>query len=229
MNHSTTLQPIEKKALYIKISDAIYGYIVTNHLQPGDKLPSERDMASLLQTSRNSLREGLHILESRGLIEIKPGSGTYVKNPYASDGIMVMKIQGCSKEELFELQAILDQEIVKSALQNASDIQKKDLLQCARELLELSESHQYSHTLDKSFHTKLYELAKNKAICQIIDSIREYRFVMQEDITNHDSSIWLPTVIDHLLLAQALMDNDEQAACSAMKRISDFGYHILTD
>ena len=45
-----SMKPIEKKSLYLKISDAIYRYIQMNNLQPGDKLPSERDMSAMLQT-----------------------------------------------------------------------------------------------------------------------------------------------------------------------------------
>ena len=56
----------------MKISDSIYSYIKINELQPGDKLPSERDMAAMLKTSRNSVREALRILEDRGLIYVKP-------------------------------------------------------------------------------------------------------------------------------------------------------------
>ena len=41
-----SMKPIEKKSLYLKISDSIYRYIQMNNLQPGDKLPSERDMSS---------------------------------------------------------------------------------------------------------------------------------------------------------------------------------------
>lgn len=68
-----SMKPIEKKSLYLKISDAIYRYIQMNNLQPGDKLPSERDMSAMLQTSRNSVREALRILEDRGLIYVKQG------------------------------------------------------------------------------------------------------------------------------------------------------------
>ena len=39
-----SMKPIEKKSLYLKISDAIYRYIQMNNLQPGDKLPSEREL-----------------------------------------------------------------------------------------------------------------------------------------------------------------------------------------
>ena len=76
--NDTLLKPVEKDSLYLKISDAVYSYIKMNNLQPDDKLPSERDMAAMLQTSRNSVREGLRILEDRGLIYVKTGSGVFV-------------------------------------------------------------------------------------------------------------------------------------------------------
>jgi GntR family transcriptional repressor for pyruvate dehydrogenase complex len=53
-------------------------------LQPGDRLPSERELAKILQVTRNSLRRLLHMLEGRGLVEIKKGSGTYLKVGYSS-------------------------------------------------------------------------------------------------------------------------------------------------
>ncbi len=73
------LKPVEKDSLYLKISDAVYSYIKMNNLQPDDKLPSERDMAAMLQTSRNSVREGLRILEDRGLIYVKTGKRSFCK------------------------------------------------------------------------------------------------------------------------------------------------------
>lgn len=55
-----------------------------NNLQPGDKLPSERDMAAMLKTSRNSVREALRILEDRGSIYVKTGSGVFINTPVHS-------------------------------------------------------------------------------------------------------------------------------------------------
>ncbi|WP_028586057.1 FadR/GntR family transcriptional regulator [Desulfogranum mediterraneum] len=48
-------------------------------LQPGDRLPPERELAKALKVTRNSLRRLLHMLEGRGLVDIKKGSGTYLK------------------------------------------------------------------------------------------------------------------------------------------------------
>src|ERR1700757_554897 len=52
--------------------------IVAGDLQPGDRLPSERDLALTLNVSRASLREAMHELEAKRLIERRPGRGTTV-------------------------------------------------------------------------------------------------------------------------------------------------------
>jgi len=48
-------------------------------LKPGDRLPAERQLARNLNVSRNSLRRLLHVLEGRGMVEVRKGSGTYLK------------------------------------------------------------------------------------------------------------------------------------------------------
>ena len=62
-------------------------------LGSGDRLPSERQFAGDLNISRNSLRRLLHILEGRGMVEIRKGSGTFLKprffnaaDPYLGTG-----------------------------------------------------------------------------------------------------------------------------------------------
>jgi len=53
-------------------------------LEPGDRLPSERKFASELNISRNSLRQLLHTLQGRGLVDIRKGSGTFLKARFFS-------------------------------------------------------------------------------------------------------------------------------------------------
>ena len=61
----------------------------------------------MLQTSRNSVREGLRILEDRGLIYVKTGSGVFVKDPYGEHSAISVRLTECSTEELQELQTII--------------------------------------------------------------------------------------------------------------------------
>lgn len=227
MKEKVSLQPIEKKSLYIQIADSIYSYIMLNHLQPGDKLPSEREMAGILKTSRNSLREALHVLESKNIIEIRTGSGTFIRDPYDSEGILTVQLHGCSKEDILELQSVLDRQVVIDALRNAEIGQKQELVSRASEMVEMANQKIYSHTLDNSFHTKLYEMSKNIAIRQLVDFIRAYRFDIQAIFDKNDSSVWLPTVKDHLELATAILEENESAAIEAINNINNYGVSLI--
>jgi len=60
-----------------RIAAQVVDIIETQKLRAGDSLPPERQLAELLEVSRPSLREALHILQAQGLVEIKHGQGTF--------------------------------------------------------------------------------------------------------------------------------------------------------
>lgn len=65
----------KQNRIFQDVVDQIEEAIIDGKLQPGDTLPSERDLKALFQTSRGTLREALRVLEQKGLIEIKLGVG----------------------------------------------------------------------------------------------------------------------------------------------------------
>lgn len=220
------MQPVEKKSLYLKISDSIYSYIQMNGLQPGDKLPSEREMSAMLGTSRNSVREALRILEDRGLIYVKTGSGVFIQNPYGEDNSFTVRLTNFTLHEIQELQSTLDHQAVENAMKRGTDEEKQQLISLASEMVRLASDNLYSHILDHSFHSKLYEIGCNSVIHQLIVHIREYRFVQQEESEDGNDSIWLPTVSQHLELAQALYDKNLKKAIRAIDEINEYGFQI---
>lgn len=220
------LKPVEKDSLYLKISDSIYSYIKVNDLQPGDKLPSERDMAALLQTSRNSVREALRILEDRGLIYVKTGSGVFVNNPYGGSSTLVLRLTDCMLSELEELQNTLDHQAVVNAINKSTQEEKEKLLSIAAEMQEKYEENLYSHTLDHSFHSTLYKMGRNNAIHQLINKIRDARFVQRADAECDNKSVWLPTVPAHFALAQAILQRNTAVAIDAIDTINQYGFTL---
>ena len=221
------LKPVEKDSLYLKISDAVYSYIKMNNLQPDDKLPSERDMAAMLQTSRNSVREGLRILEDRGLIYVKTGSGVFVKDPYGEHSAISVRLSECTTEELQELQTILDHQAVLNAISRGTREEKEKLVSIASELMEKYSKNIYSHTLDYSFHTELYEMGRNKAVHQVIQGIRDRRFVQRENADGENDSVWLATIPQHFQLAEAIFNSNSAAALAAVDEILEHGFSLL--
>lgn len=75
-----SFSPIRTERIYQKIVDQIREMLNRGQLRPGDRLPSEREIAEQLQVSRPAVREAFSALELMGLIEVRPGEGTFVKS-----------------------------------------------------------------------------------------------------------------------------------------------------
>ena len=81
-----------------RIASQLMELIDLQKLNPGDRLPSERQLADLLAVSRPSLREALHILQAQGLVHIKHGQGTYVQEPLVAQELRASMM---SKTQMF--------------------------------------------------------------------------------------------------------------------------------
>src|SRR5712691_4301676 len=67
------------------VAARIEAMIVSGELAPGRKLPSERDLATMLGVSRGLVREAIHELALKGLVHRRQGRGTEVRGPYRSE------------------------------------------------------------------------------------------------------------------------------------------------
>lgn len=75
------MEPVSRLAVTDIVSSRILDYIRSQHLRPGDKLPSEKDLIRDLRVSRASIREAIRSLIATGIIELQPGLGTFVAKP----------------------------------------------------------------------------------------------------------------------------------------------------
>ena len=69
---------LEKTSIGLQAADAIKALIVSGELKPGDTLPPERELATMLGISRPSLREAIRVLSALNVVEPRHGGGTYV-------------------------------------------------------------------------------------------------------------------------------------------------------
>ena len=76
------LKPLEPVRLADRIVEQLKELVLSEGLEPGARLPSERDLAERLGTSRSIISQALRTLSLMGLVEVRPGSGAYVaRNP----------------------------------------------------------------------------------------------------------------------------------------------------
>ena len=101
-------EQVFKRLKSIRLSDQAVGQIqeliYDGHFDVGSKLPSEAELGERLRISRSSIREALRILESKGVIEVRPGSGAYVsEHPFSFHGLgEAMEWLGGRKETLIQ-------------------------------------------------------------------------------------------------------------------------------
>jgi len=72
-------EPIRPKKISEEIVEQIKKLIAKGELKPGARIPSERDLASMLGVSRPSVREAIMVLEAMGFLESRHGGGTFVR------------------------------------------------------------------------------------------------------------------------------------------------------
>ncbi len=72
--------PIQTERLYQQIVEQIERRFVSGELKVGDQLPSERELAEQFGVSRIAVREAVKALREKGLVEIRPGRGTFITN-----------------------------------------------------------------------------------------------------------------------------------------------------
>lgn len=103
---------------------ALYDWIGREGLEPGDRLPAERELATRFQTSRNSMREALRQLQALGLVEIRHGSGIYRAHSQLGGLMWPLKDHLANKrlmvEEVVETRLVLELAILRLAIQRAS-------------------------------------------------------------------------------------------------------------
>lgn len=74
------LKPITKRRIYHYILEQIQQSIKEDQIRPGERLPSERYLADSLSVSRTSVKEAISVLDSSGVVTIKPGVGIFLKD-----------------------------------------------------------------------------------------------------------------------------------------------------
>jgi len=161
-----------------RIATQLVDLIELQKLIPGDKLPPERALADLLEVSRPSLREALHILQAQGLVLIKHGQGTYIQEPIVAQELrasMLTTTHGLN--ELFDAREVLE----VPASKWAAVIATKENIRLLRATLNQIDNvasitpvnFDQLQILDAKFHLTIVQIAGNRFINQTLNVLQD--------------------------------------------------------
>ena len=78
------LSPINSQSVVQSVIDRITEGIIEGELKPGDQIPTEHELSSLLNVSRNTVREAIRILIAYGVLEVRRAEGTFVCDGFST-------------------------------------------------------------------------------------------------------------------------------------------------
>lgn len=190
------------------IIDQMERLILDGTLQPGEKLPVERELAEQLNVSRASLREAIAILEARGLITSRRGEGTFVRDvmaPSLTEPLkeLIQRHQG-SAYDIVELRHGLEAVAAYYAAQRCTDDDRHIIGECFERLRRAAEGgdEEEEAEADMGFHMAIAESAHNFALAHTMRSL----FVLLREELGHG----LGRLRAHPDKRQALMEQHER-------------------
>ncbi len=188
-------------------------------IQPGHRLPPERELADQLKVNRGSLRQALKVLQVMGVLSQRVGDGTYL----CADARQILRepmdflllMSGVSNDELFDLRLFVEPELAAAAAVKASTANLVELLS-AVDALERSRTTEQRIDADLAFHEAIFRAAGN-GLCLLIFTVIQ-RAVLQS--MKHSARLMKQeaTLEAHRLIFQAIDRRDPRAARAAMVR-----------
>jgi DNA-binding FadR family transcriptional regulator len=219
----TNLGPLRAPQLYERIADRIAGEIRMGLLKPGERLPSERELAQRLEVGRSSVREAIAALQVHGVIETRPGSGSFV----AADAIERVQAPApgegptdlphdASPSALLEARELLEPRVAAlAARRRRPDPYAEELLERMERAANGTNGSEWNES-DRLFHRQLAVMTENPVLAALAGQIAA---MMDEPLWQRlrDDSIAVPGraqlhAAEHRMIYEAIVAGDPDAA-----------------
>ncbi len=215
------LQPVKRNKLTESIVNVLLTNIKNGMLSPGSKLPPERELMKQLQVGRSTLREAVQSLALMGILEVKPGEGTFVrtisKEQIVGPHIFVPIIDTESMADFFEARLLIEPHIaaLASKRRNAEDIG------AIEETLEKTKQNiRNGHQVDRwagQFHLQVARASKNIVCVRFLEAILSF-LVGRRESAEHNKDFLQWEYESHESIFKAIKKGDEVSAHATMEQ-----------
>ncbi len=167
----------DRRSRPIRVADAIKELMVERNLQRGDRLPSEAELIAHFGMSKGTIREGMRILETQGLIETRtgPGGGSFVGEVTADRAKALLAnyfyFQDLSVADIYQLRRVLEPELAASLAGRLTEAQLARLESVVAQYSEparSAEEERDQHVASLAFHRTLAEFSGNALLAFVV-------------------------------------------------------------
>jgi DNA-binding FadR family transcriptional regulator len=204
------------------IAEKLAALVASGVLSVGDELPGERELASALSVSRETVRGALQILASHGILRVAHGARTTVAR---SDlGSLAVPVTGVRSVQAYDLESVHGARLLierKVAAEAARRMDERTLGQVRRSLVAQADCLDDPVRFllcDREFHLMIYRACGNPLLADMATDLYNYLLEYRRRIVSRPGAIEL-SIADHAAIVAALAAHDEGAAILA------FGHH----
>jgi GntR family transcriptional repressor for pyruvate dehydrogenase complex len=228
----TKFRPIKQSRVSKEVCDQLKQSILVGHFQPGDKLPSERDLAKEFRVSRVAIREALRTLENAGFLVTRQGAngGAYVTDlnfeNLAKTFLDLFMANKISILEMHQMRILVEPEVARLAASRVTP----EFAQQLKDALEAEKLSIPSLSVDverkQRVHFILAEMCGNRFFEALVRSAVGLTRNLVEAVKPDPHSMHPAGM--HRPVVEAVLSGDPEAACSAMREHSnEFGQTLI--
>ena len=217
------IKPIKTQKIYEQIVEQIGQLVAEGHLKPGDRLPSERELVERFQVSRASIREAISALEMMGLIEVRSGEGTYIRQVNIDSVVAplawMLFIEKDTELELYEARKILEVQAAGLAAERAEENDINEMFEALEVMRMDLQIQRLGEDADHNFHYAIARATHNKILFRLMNTISD---TMMKTLKTSRSKLYedknTPEKLykEHYLLYEAIKNHDVERAQKLM-------------
>lgn len=214
------IRPVTKTSISDEIATQIIDLISRGELQPGQRLPSERELCEHFDASRSTLREALRCLSIVGVLNAQVRNGTSVA---ADGGMFLRKIvewrlitERHNVEDLMEVRIALEGVSAANAALRATEEDKKKFKHLLDEMKHVAGDAKRFAVLDVEFHIALASSSGNTLVFDLVSMIRGHLVRVLPRVLQLPNALPLSTR-EHVVIVEAIRRRDAEAARTAMQ------------
>jgi GntR family transcriptional repressor for pyruvate dehydrogenase complex len=202
-----------------EVARRLLDLFTSGSIAPGTRLPPERQLATSLGVGRSAVREALAALEILGIVDVRPGSGTYLRGEPSALLPQTLRwgllIGERNTAQLLEVRSGLEIYVARLAAGRMDDSGRGRLEQSVKRMRESVNDLATFARADQSFHQTLAEAADNAVLVDMLHVVRSLLQVYA-DRAVHDREAALVALAEHEAVLEAIRAGEEDGAASAM-------------
>jgi GntR family transcriptional repressor for pyruvate dehydrogenase complex len=203
-----------------RVSGALEKKILLGQLNHGEVIPSERELAAEYGVGRASIREALRELGERGLIDIRPGKGTFVARPDSGKAVSGIALwatrSGVTPANILEARTGLESQAAFQAAKLSAEVSRQ-IIPAILSRLEIETDPSSVARLDVTFHLAIARLSANPLYELLLTSLAPLTADLVASTVGNDT-IMKCRAVEHQEIAAAIFEGNSDEAKEAMIR-----------